>query len=116
MQFERLKGLRELHGSLLREALLRDKSDVVRHEAAFICAGDILPRSGDGGLPPPSRSRATPILVRHECCLSLAKFKTPKSLASLLDAANDPSPEVRSSARYAIEEMMFATGPEPNPS
>lgn len=103
---ERLKGLSHLCHSDLIKALRGDLSDVVRHEAAFLITqfaylDDTVKGLCDAAKLDPS------ILVRHEACLSLAKFKTKLAFDTLADCMADKSPEVVSSARYALEEMVF---------
>ncbi len=108
---ERLKRLRDQSDSYVIGVLIEDDSDVVRHEAAFIL-GD---RMHGGTLTKPEEAFGTlchsaeldpSILVRHEAALSLANFKTALSKRILERLLFDPAPEVQSSARYALEDML----------
>jgi HEAT repeat protein len=114
--FQRLRDLRALHYSLLIEALKEDPSDVVRHEAAFVI-GEWCERVSEQdrsdirkeGMLALFRAAETDksILVRHEAALALAQFRNAAALALLLRLTLDSASEVRSSACYAIEQMLL---------
>jgi len=99
---QRLKELRSLAPSQLCEALLNDGSDVVRHEAAFLLGEQ---KSGLHNLIEAAGDRS--ILVRHEVALALANFPASEVLNQLLLMHEDAAKEVRSSADYAIQQLML---------
>lgn len=97
----------------LEASLSCDASDVVRHEAAFIL-GDlqkaaqlIASESALLGLCRAADNDPS-VLVRHEAALSLAKWPGEAAVKALVKLCSDVSAEVRSSAAYAITEMLSA--------
>lgn len=97
----------------LEASLSSDASDVVRHEAGFIL-GDlqkggrlIASESALSGLCLAAEHDPS-VLVRHEVALSLAKWPGEVAVTALVKLSSDVSAEVRSSAAYAITEMLSA--------
>src|SRR5437667_12037382 len=111
---ERLAEMREMPMDLVIEALLRDESEIVRHEAAFVLGETAAPdeealwallRAADD----------TSILVRHEVALALVMFPEEVSAKCLVKLLKDPIAEVSRSAEYALIQMLErarARGPE----
>jgi len=108
MRFERLRELREKSAPMVAQALTVDECDVVRHEAAFVLGDSFAQVPEMEGVLIRSALNDSSVLVRHEACLALAKFKTVNALRALLECMKDAAPEVRGSAAYAVEEMMFS--------
>ena len=107
---QRLAELRGKAIALVTESLLRDESDVVRHEAAFILGEKAEDPRREEILDCLCSAAADPsILVRHEVALALAKFPSEKSVKQLFKLARDRSDEVSGSAEYALVDMLSGT-------
>lgn len=94
----------------LMKALLQDESDVVRHEAAFLLGHlrgeNRLPSYGQVLQSLLKAANDTSILVRHEVALALANFEAESVMPVLLTLHLDAALEVRSSAEFALQELM----------
>jgi HEAT repeat protein len=107
---QRLAALNDLNDSDLAMALMKDESDVVRHEAAFLLGQRGKERNlEDSDLTLEWLCKGCfdkSILVRHEVALALANFKGEKSLLFLSRLHLDQVQEVRDSAEYALHQLF----------
>ena len=88
--------------ALLRDALLSDRSALVRHEAAF-GLGIIGKGTPDANTLVHAMLSDENFMVRHEAAIALSSVGGDNALGVLLRAAKDESPEVAGSARFAIQ-------------
>jgi HEAT repeat protein len=105
---QRLQALSGLSEWDLRKALRNDRSDVVRHEAAFLLGQAAKEKIYDlqGTLDDLDTAASdSSILVRHEAALALANFKAERSVSILARLVTDDAIEVRDSALYALVQM-----------
>ncbi len=90
---------------LLVEALQKDPSPLVRHEAAF-GLGALRQRSCIHALVR-AMLHDQNLMVRHEAAIALADIGDETTLGALERATRDECPEVVSSARYALQNVRL---------